>query len=441
MLYHKKYIVLGMLYMLMSCSQLQSAAAHTMTQSEAHMSVPVIRNMVESWYKYSKVPEYQKLYKNVVEKERAYNDTHYVFYNAFSNEWRVPQDLYLKLYASLHPLTIDIKDFRAFRWLPVNHQTPKELLKKELLEFGMINDNIWRVKANLLSTNLALFGNVGFPGECTFEYFLNAKSNTKVSAEIFESILDIFMKPFPSPDGPRSTLYKYIPQLQNLDKYLVSKKISNGKEPQTLAQIFIPKEMVDQVAYLAWVQGIPHEEKLINWVMHNTAPKFGKATSFTKLEPHLASIRELFKDKQTEHPIFKIILQGIEEGKYAISTFLDQYKANPSLLPEAGNNAQARISIDPQHVGCIGCGAAVYDYDFISQKNKDAYEKELNEIVYKIRADVLKDANSQAPKNAPLTQQAQEAKKFKDLGSALSSLSADRTKKQRVHGKKNPRKH
>jgi hypothetical protein len=408
----------------MSYSSLLPAAAAGMTQSEAHMSVPVIRTMVEQWYKFSQVPEYQKLYKNVVAQERKYNNTHYAFYNAFSNEWRVPQDLYLKLYASLHPLTADIKDFRAFRWIPVEHQTPKELLKKEFLDFGLVNDNEWRVKANLLSTNLALFGNVGFPGECTFEYFLNAKSNTKVNEAIFKSILDIFLPPSQNTANPESILYKYIPQIQALDQYLVAGKISSGKEPQTLAQIFIPKDMVDKVAYLAWVQGIPHEEKFINWVMHNTAPKIGKAAAFQTLEPYLASIRELFKDTQTDHPLFKQILDGIEAGSYSISTFLDKYKANPSLLPEAGNNAQARILVDPKHIGCLGCGVIVNDYDFIPRGNKAIYEKKLNEIVYKIRADILKQAKQSTidPKKA--------AKNLDLLGSALNDLKSKNSKQK-----------
>ena len=342
---------------------------------------------VESWYKLSEVPYYQELFNNVATKERQFNDTHYAFYNAFSNEWRVPQDLYLKLYAKFHPGSADIKDFRCARWLPVHHVTPKELLKKEFLEHRMISDNEWRVKANMLSANLALFGNVGFPGECTFEYFLNAKSNTKVNPDIFKAILATF--------GADD---KYISQINELaDIYLVADELRNGKEPQTLSQIFIPKQMADQVAYVAWVQGVPYEEKLANWVMSQSQTQFGKTPLYSNeelalkkgvqtLKTSLQDVRQLFKDKQTQHPLFKQILEGIEAGKYHISTILDEYKAEPFMVPGL-NHLQARLIVTPACVGNVEANVQVFDYDRIPQANKDAYNEELDSIVDQIFAE------------------------------------------------------
>lgn len=380
-----------------------------MTQSEAHLSIPAIRNTVEKWYHLSKVPYYQELFNSIVSKERQFNTTHYVFYNAFTNEWRVPQDLYLKLYAKFHPGAADIKDFRAFRWLPADHVTPKELLKKEFLEHGMINDNEWRVKANMLSTNLALFGNVGFPGECTFEYFLKAKSNTKVDPAIFQAILGIF--------GAND---KYIAEISALaDTYFLVEPLLNGNAPQTLSQIFIPKEMADQVAYVAWIQGIPYEEKLATWVISQGQNKFGKTpiynnealalkqgvkTSSTVLQ----EIRQLFKDKQTQHPLFKQILEGIEQGKYRISPLLDEYKTEPFVVPSL-NHLQARLIVTPSCVGNIKANVQVFVYDRIPQELKDAYNDELDRIVDKI----FKERVAAGAKIEPETNEQRQAAEIK----------------------------
>ena len=103
-----------------------------MTQSEAHLSVPAIRNTVERWYNVSTTPYFQNLFNEADGKERQYNNTHYVFYNAFINEWRVPQDLYSKLYVKFHPDEARLKDFHALRWMPTPHINPQDFLKKRV---------------------------------------------------------------------------------------------------------------------------------------------------------------------------------------------------------------------------------------------------------------------------------------------------------------------
>lgn len=354
-----------------------------MTQSEAHISVPLINKMVQRWYSFKKTPYFKQLYDAVTTKEREFNDSHYAFYNAFSNEWRVPQDLYLKLYERFHPLTMDINDFRAFRWIPVDHKTPTELIKEEMVNHGLVNDNEWRLKTYLLSTNLALFGNTGYPGECTFDYYLKAKSNTKVSEQIFKGILDIFDDPTKYVEGETPALYRYLPEIMNLDQYLAAKPLPDGSEPQSLAQIFIPKSIVDKVAYIAWVQGIPYDAQLANWVMSTVKKSEGTAPLYPPTKALLENIRELFKDQQENHPLFKSILNGIEEGKCQISTFLDQYKEAPYLIPGL-NNIQARLIVSPEFIGSIGTDVKVFTYDKIPADKKKAYEDKLNKIVDKI---------------------------------------------------------
>lgn len=349
-----------------------------MTQSEAHMSVPALHSDVQDWFDIENNTFVQRVWNQVVARERQFNDTHYVFYTGFTSEWRVPQDLYLKLYTLFHPLSIDPKtlNLRLFRWLPVDHLTPRELIKQQMLRHGMLNDTIDAVKAYLLSANLALFGNVGVPLECSFWYFLTAQSHTQADTDIFKGILDIF-----------GISHRYVEDLQKLRHYLRGEPVtifSRNKNktfyPQSLSQIFVPKSIVDDVAYVAWTMGVPYDEQMVAWVMgHQSKPKITKG---------LKEMAHLFKDKQAAHPLFQRILKGIEDGKYRISTMLNEYKAHPEFLPGI-NNLQARLIATPKYLGSLGSSVEVYDYDTISKENKVRYETELDALVLKMFKDFL----------------------------------------------------
>lgn len=362
-----------------------------MTQSEAHLSLPSNKALVDKWYNMKTNPYFKKLYDQVVQKERQYNNSHYVFYHGFTNAWRIPQDLYLKLYAKLHPLTINIQNYRSFRWLSEQSQASKEFLRQQLIEFGIVDDTKDRVKAFLLSTNLALFGDVSHVNECTFEYFLTAMSHESVKYATFKEILDIFDNPETYPQGQTPMLYKYIPQLMKLINHLRGEKLvnSNGKvyeSPQTLSQIFIPKAKADDMAYASWVQGVPLEKELADWMTKMTHGR--KAVKYTKFVDDVA---KLFKDKQNAHPLFRKILNNIEEGQFSISKLLDIYKTDPKAIPSM-NQVQARILFftDSMHVSS---GVKVYDYDRVPAANKKKYEQELDKIVNNIFKDVLSRAS------------------------------------------------
>ena len=367
---------------------LLTSTIYPMTQSEAHLSV--YYDLVQKWYNFNRNPFYKKIYDLTVAKEKQFNDTHYVFYNAFSNEWRVPQDLYLKMYERLHPLTVNIENFRAFRWIPIEHKTPKELIQEELKKHGLVNDRTWHLKIYLLSTNLALFGNTGFGGECTFEYFLHSRSNTPINDLIYQGILDIFDLPSNYQDNKTSPLYKYIPRIAKLADILQVNPLPNGKEPQSLAQIFIPKEIVNDIAYISWVQGSPYDPELAAWVLENAGQeKDGKIPGYQKIKESFEEIQQLFKDKQKGHPLFKKILENIERGATPISPLLDEYKRTPQLI-EGLNSLQARLIISPKYVGNIGANVKVFTYDALTEQQRQAYESALNKLVDEIVSEFLK---------------------------------------------------
>ena len=132
--------------------------------------------------------------KNFLQKflalEKKYKQSHYVFYHAFSKAWLVPQDLMLELTKALRPLTTTLPKFRFLRWQAFVQQNVTDFLMNEISSEGLINDNSPGHRASLLSVNLALFGNVGFEGESTFDYFLKPKSHAKVDAQIIKGILN-----------------------------------------------------------------------------------------------------------------------------------------------------------------------------------------------------------------------------------------------------------
>ena len=94
-------------------------------------------------------------------------------------------------------------------------------LIEEIKKFGLINDNNPH-RMLLLSTNLALFGNVGYKNECTWTYFMDATSHAEVSREIYERILDTY-----------GLTYQYISEFTKLEKLL-----EKASKEQTLLQVF-----------------------------------------------------------------------------------------------------------------------------------------------------------------------------------------------------------
>ena len=382
----QKKALQGMIMGLLFCSSILHAEA--MTQSEAHLSVN--NDLVQKYYNFNRNPFYKKIYDLTVAKEKQFNDTHYVFYNAFSNEWRVPQDLYLKLYEKLNPLSIHIENLRAFRWLPIDSFTPKEFIKNELLKNGMVIDMEPALKVHLLSTNLALFGNIGFWDECTFDYFLKAKSFAKLNENIFKGILDLVDSPTNYSSSEEPVLYKFIPEIYKLIDYLEAKPLPDGNIPQTLAQIFLPKEIVDDMAYLSWIVGIPYDLELAKWIFSHSGGEI-KNNQFQgrlRTSPFIKELGELFKD-QKDHPVFQRLLKGIEEGKYRISSTLDVYKTAPHSIPGL-NNLQARIIATSKHFGNVSSGIKTYTYDGLSLQQREKYETELNKLTDKITREFLK---------------------------------------------------
>ena len=379
-----------------------------MTQSEAHLSIPANRREVETWYHVNDNPFFQDIWRLADSREQKFNDTHYVFYNATTNIWRIPQDLFLKLF--LQPRRHDrIQSFRVFRFTNAQDISPEEYIKDIMNRFGMIDDTKRLEKEYLMSTNLALFGNVDNPGESSFTYWLDARSNTSVDADSIRRVFKFFglnnevqMKEILALDQ-----YLQGESVQLLLKTKNAQKEYVNKWPGTLYQIFIPKEIVDQVAYLSWIRGVPYDTDLVSLVVqkvHHMSP----ARAFDE-------VRRDFEYQKMNNWLYRKVYEGIDQGAYKVAAKLDWYKRSPECVPYL-NNLQARLIITPKYLRNYGTNVHVFAYDTISGQNKYLYEQELDRIVKKIIEANVPPTPQPIPRG--------HEKQLSDLASAFEQLGA-----------------
>jgi len=343
-----------------------------LTQTEAHLSLPLIRSEVNNWYHLDTMPVFQEFTEKISTKEQDYLDCCYTFYTGTTNTWITLGDVYKKLYELFHQTLLS--NIRVFKWLPAPKKTTLDLLRSEFAKGGMINDNSVALKSYLISANLAPWGNVSFPGECTAEYILNAKSNTPLNDRFYLQTLALF--------GLSETdAQQFIPELKELPTFLnvTLKKPKEGSwSPQTLTQIFIPKAVADKIAYIAWVQGVPFEESLISWVENKSKKSFGKAPLYTATMQALDDIRAEFLKTNGAHPVHTAMLTGIMQNRYIPSKFLELYRHAPHLVPNL-NFMQARINLYFDDIEKLRTsGIKMFDYRLTTPEQEKNYQEALN---------------------------------------------------------------
>jgi len=333
------------------------------TQTEALMSLPFIKDLIKK--EYPDYQKYSKLIDSLINKEKKLKNDYYVFYHAHDNEWRVPQDLCKQLYAYYHPLTADIPDtFTFLRFVEQAGPRAQNFLIQEIKKYGLINDNDPH-KMLLLSTNLALFGNVGYTNECTWTYFMKDSSNTAVNRTIYEGILDTY-----------GLTHQYVNEFTSLEKLL-----QKASKEQTLLQFFIPINRVDQVAYLAWVRGIPAHQKTIDLVLKDI-PKKSKQ-DFEYVGAALTKLSGIYQAQQEKNSVFKDLLESIKQGAFSVNAFLKTYRNTPEKLGEI-NDFSARLLLTKDYLLQPFSDMKIYQYVTTPPNVLKEYHTRLNEIVSKI---------------------------------------------------------
>ncbi len=384
---------------------IQTKASDKYTQTEALMSLPFIKDLVKKEY-----PDYQK-YSKIIDavnnKEKELKNGYYVFYHAYDNQWRVPQDLYKQLYAYYYPLTADIPDsFTFLRFVEQSAPRAQAFLIEEIKKFGLINDNDPH-KMLLLSTNLALFGNVGYKNECTWTYFMETHSHEDVNRTIYERILDTY-----------GLTYQYISELTKLEKLL-----ENASKEQTLLQVFIPINRVDEVAYLAWVRGIPAHEKTIDLVLQGIPKK--KAQMFKEIKPALDSLGKIYQTEQEKNPAFKDLVESIKKGDFSVNAFLKIYRNTPEKLEDI-NDFSARLLLSKEYLLQPFSDVKIYQYVTTPSDVLKEYRTRLNDIVSKIIEEKKQRQVTVPPMPIKPLDMKKLEKDFAEVGQVYGQASTDR---------------
>jgi len=336
------------------------------TQTEAHLHLSSVRKLVNDSYR---VEPYLDVVSTVIANEARFRASHYAFYNTTSNMWRLAQDLYTRLYARFNPG----QEKSHFTFLRFNDEsvnsTAQGFLVNELREKGLVDDNS-ETGAILLSVNLSLFGNVGFPGECSWQYFVLPQGHKAPRRETFENM----MKKFGLTD-------KYIDELMALIP------IYDTKE-DTIVQVLVPKEKIDQIGYLAWVKGIPAHQGTINAILAASRSK-----AFYKVKTTMEKLTERFAAEKENNPLYKDMMAAVLAGDFSLDSFLKVYCNKPWDIKEI-NDVTARLLFTPDVLLNPDSGVKFYRFSTVHSDKLKEYSTKLNAIIDRLIAE--KDAQDDA---------------------------------------------
>ena len=259
------------------------------TQTEAFLQLTRIKDLLTEESSSRYIP-YLNIISDCLVKEQELKSNHYAFYHTTDNEWRLAQDVYTQLYIRQNPSGKKIgKTFSFLRFEDLPERNAKEFLIDELKKNGIVND-MGDLKGILLSVNVSLFGNTGRPTSCTWDYFLKDIGHKVPDRKIYEKMMDKF-----------GLTHKYIDELLSLVKLYDTKE-------NTLLQIFIPQNRIDDIGYLSWSKGMPLHEESIDWIK-----KYMRKKSWTHKEgKHVAEwamedLAKQFKKEQEKTLYLKIL--------------------------------------------------------------------------------------------------------------------------------------
>lgn len=330
------------------------------TQSQAHMSLPEIKKLIASEYN---TKPYEKMITAILDREKQYKDDYYVFYHGMDNSWRVPQDLYTRLYWHFKALPAELmKSFTFLRFENVSGPSVvQSFLINKLKEGGLINDH--ELGSFLFATNIALFGNVGTQPECTWQYFVKSRGHMSPVRVVYEKIMDTF-----------GLSHKYVDELMALvDLYKTNE--------QTIVQVFVPQDRVDEIGYLSWIKGIPAHKKTMDMVLRSVENK-----TFPKTAPAIVHYAESFKKEQEKNPIFKNLIERVKAGEFSLSYFLKFYRNRPEAI-EGINNFQARLIFTPELLLNPLSGVKIFRYCAATPEQLNNYQRKFEGIIKKIVAE------------------------------------------------------
>jgi len=326
------------------------------TQSEAHMSLPAIKERINKTYN---LTPYRQLINTILANEKKYKD-YYVFYHGTDNVWRLAQDVYSRLYAHFHPQSRSaLNTFTFLRFEDKYGPKAQEFLMTELKKSGLINDH-GEMGAILLSVNLALFGNIGVPSECTWEYFVKSRGHLNPQREIYEKMMNKF-----------GLTQRYIDELLSLVDLYKTKE-------ETIIQIFIPRDKVDEIGYVSWIKGVPADTGVMDWVKTRVENK-----TFEKTRPAIITLTEQFKKEQERNPLFKNLIERIKSGDFSLNAFLHMYRNTPEAIKNI-NDVMARLIFTKDVLANPHSGIKIFRFSMATTEQLQKYHQKLDAVIRKI---------------------------------------------------------
>ncbi|HLJ30958.1 MAG TPA: hypothetical protein VKU36_00840 [Candidatus Babeliales bacterium] len=345
------------------------------TQTEAHLYLPKMRDLINKEYKDEVIP-YLNIISAIVANEAEHKDTHYAFYNTTPNMWRLAQDLYTRLDAYAKQSGAEgAAGAEGFKYLRFGIEgvstTAQEFLINELKQNGLVDDNVETVKTLMLSVNLALFANVGLPGECSWNYFVKPQGHKSPDRGFYEEMLDKF-----------GLTHKYIGELMALAKIY-------DTDEDTILQLLVPIDKVDDIGYLAWVKGIPAHSETIDWILKNSKTKFFKHT-----KPTIEKLTEIFAKQKLDNPLYAKMMKDIQSGEFSLGSFLKIYRNTPWKIEEI-NDVTARLLFTRDVLLNPKSGVKVYRFSTASREKLREYNSKLSALVEKLIEDKESSADSE----------------------------------------------
>ncbi|WP_406214963.1 DUF4157 domain-containing protein [Streptomyces decoyicus] len=218
--------------------------------------------------------QYKRIQQEVIAKEEENGADHYPFFHAQDPRIRVAQDIYKRVYSHHHGEEVP-EDFHFLRYPGPEdadysqYGNIAEFFETDMKQHGLIDDNIVPTKSSIISANLSLHGGLNHPGEETFHYFQIGKGQTEINVASF---IEDFLTKFGLDASGVAEIYKEAEAL-------------NDTAEGSLFQIFVPKHLADDVAYLAHPHGLPHDDELLD-DLHTLGPiHYNKPTSPSLEEP------------------------------------------------------------------------------------------------------------------------------------------------------------
>jgi hypothetical protein len=344
------------------------------TQSEAHLSVPMIQNKV----RLADLRKMKYIRENAFNKERNLQSDYYVLYTAIPH-LRLFQDVMRKLYKHEVGTTPLLKN-KEFQFLRYHYNSSAfdqyenvtDFLIQKMEKEGIIDDNDVDISTILVSTNLAFYGDMGLQDESTIGFLHKPQKWVNPNKKWLEECLISF--------GYSTEKISKLMQLNELIK----------KDTGDLFQIFIPKDMIDEVAYLSWRHGVPFDVHFIKKVFNRVYMTFGTYDSgayHREIIERLHVTKKRWKENDPEVlELVNYMKTNVHNGKYQLSTFLDRYIKEPEKIPFI-NYYQGRLLMHNTKTLNPAGEIKIFRYCMIEKEKEKQYKMKLKQIMQEIYAE------------------------------------------------------